>query len=583
MTVIAIYRRALALAGPSATRKIEGRIGECRRRLYGENLRRGDQERVARRCEAAKRYYQLARRYAAGERQRRELDALAMRCNQAPKHTQPLQPKFANLGPFLLLAKQGQRLIALGRCKEARATLIKAYQSHPREAIRRQAAVLVQQAILNCTKLHERPKPNPHSVEFHYLKQQFREAQRDRDCKRMISLSSSLLSVAPADSQAAIRKALAGCRPGERSCLGLSLGKALSFQSYIPGRMLARLRSGVMVLVSSKYVRHPGSFAEDFYLTAVTAAGRVIWERLFGGRQGDRAQVVIATRDGGMLVAGSTRSFGQNAHPGVLVAKFDAAGKRQWFRVVGPGPFSHAVRDAIQTRDGGYAVLSPHVHDSYLFRFDHAGQPLWKALLKGGFKARNVVEIVGGHLLIPARSKHIWQSGVVLHLIGHAGNLLFPPELSRLNGTPLVVRHSAGQLTLLAAGVLLRVDTRALVRAATLRQRQLSNAAIVRRQAFSLVGGLSPIQLLPLADKGVLLLAKQRFPATKSVLLRWDKSLQLRWRRVIAASSDQALINSAVPQAGGNLALAGRRLNTNRLWLLMLGRDGLPNCRKHLP
>src|SRR5882672_934045 len=58
------------------------------------------------------------------------------------------------------------------------------------------------------------------------------------------------------------------------------------------------------------------------------------WERTFGSLQGDTAQAVAVTRDGGYIVAGTTQSKGAGKSDAWLL-KLDALGQLEWERTFG--------------------------------------------------------------------------------------------------------------------------------------------------------------------------------------------------------------------------------------------------------
>ncbi len=80
----------------------------------------------------------------------------------------------------------------------------------------------------------------------------------------------------------------------------------------------------------------------------------MIWDRAYGGRDGDGATCLIQTTDGGYAVAGYTRSKGAGDGD-FWVIMLDKKGKMVWDRTYG-GSDSDWANCLIQTTDGGYAV-----------------------------------------------------------------------------------------------------------------------------------------------------------------------------------------------------------------------------------
>ena len=111
----------------------------------------------------------------------------------------------------------------------------------------------------------------------------------------------------------------------------------------------------------------------------LNAKGDEMWQKCFGGIGQDDLQTVVATRDGGYLLAGTSnssmlKSTPTSGHPsrggefgtGVKkentrgnmdywIIKIDADGNEEWQRTYG-GQYADQLRDAVQTKDGGFIV-----------------------------------------------------------------------------------------------------------------------------------------------------------------------------------------------------------------------------------
>jgi uncharacterized delta-60 repeat protein len=97
----------------------------------------------------------------------------------------------------------------------------------------------------------------------------------------------------------------------------------------------------------------------DFWVLNLNSDGTILWQKRYGGAQGDSASSILQTRDGGYIVAGTTQSFGARSED-FWVLKLNSNGSVAWQkRYSGAGGESaHSIE---QTADGGY-VVSGHTY-----------------------------------------------------------------------------------------------------------------------------------------------------------------------------------------------------------------------------
>lgn len=79
------------------------------------------------------------------------------------------------------------------------------------------------------------------------------------------------------------------------------------------------------------------------------------WEKAYGGSSKDVAKSVIFTDNGGLIIAGYTRSFGEGKLNNYHLVKTNNNGYTEWRRTYG-GKYDDEAEDIIQTDDGEYAV-----------------------------------------------------------------------------------------------------------------------------------------------------------------------------------------------------------------------------------
>lgn len=97
-----------------------------------------------------------------------------------------------------------------------------------------------------------------------------------------------------------------------------------------------------------------GNGAEDVYLISINRSGKLIWERTFGGPDYDEGYSVIYSNDGGYVIAGTTKSSG-TGQADILLIKTDASGLSIWNNTYG-GTADDGGFSVINIPEGGYMI-----------------------------------------------------------------------------------------------------------------------------------------------------------------------------------------------------------------------------------
>ncbi len=100
--------------------------------------------------------------------------------------------------------------------------------------------------------------------------------------------------------------------------------------------------------------RSYGNGSADAWLIKTDTNGKELWSRTFGGAGDDGADSVWQTRDGGYVLAGGTAPDGA-IKPDAWIIKTDANGSEQWSKTFG-GTESDFASSVQQTSDGGYIL-----------------------------------------------------------------------------------------------------------------------------------------------------------------------------------------------------------------------------------
>lgn len=144
---------------------------------------------------------------------------------------------------------------------------------------------------------------------------------------------------------------------------------------------------------------------KDIIVMKIDTLGIVLWTRTIRGQKIDVARKVVATDDGGMVVIGSTASFGAGRRD-IFVIKLDEEGKTEWSKTYG-GPQNEYAFAVNPTIDGGYIIggetssFGVEGSDIIIFKTDARGNVQWSSSLGGANVeyAFDVLEHYDGYLV----------------------------------------------------------------------------------------------------------------------------------------------------------------------------------------
>ncbi len=136
---------------------------------------------------------------------------------------------------------------------------------------------------------------------------------------------------------------------------------------------------GGVIVAGSTSSFGAGSF--DFYLIKLASDGTLLWTKTYGGSNADEGYSVQQTIDGGFVIAGYTKSFGVDSSD-IYLVKTASDGSLQWSKTYGGigSDIGYSVR---QTSDGGFIITGRTTSfgagsfDVYLVKTDPAGSMQW--------------------------------------------------------------------------------------------------------------------------------------------------------------------------------------------------------------
>ena len=136
-----------------------------------------------------------------------------------------------------------------------------------------------------------------------------------------------------------------------------------------------------------------GRIDSNFSVVALDYDGSVVWTKIYGGSEYDNCYDGSATSDGGLILAGGTRSYGAG-NDDVWLVKLDSEGNQEWNSCFGTSDreYANSVR---QTFDGGYIAvgsqliwhenLDVYEHNAYMVKADFEGNLEWEKVFTGDY------------------------------------------------------------------------------------------------------------------------------------------------------------------------------------------------------
>jgi hypothetical protein len=131
---------------------------------------------------------------------------------------------------------------------------------------------------------------------------------------------------------------------------------------------------GGFIITGEGGYSNTGSY--DVFLLKTDESGNPIWEKTYGGINGDLGNSVKQTNDGGFIIVGFTGSFGVG-NKNIYLIKTDVSGDTLWTKAISVTGFDEG-NSVAQTNDGGYIIASTQ---NILVKTDSAGNIMWAKML----------------------------------------------------------------------------------------------------------------------------------------------------------------------------------------------------------
>jgi hypothetical protein len=146
-------------------------------------------------------------------------------------------------------------------------------------------------------------------------------------------------------------------------------------QSEEDGYGLCAASGGGFVICG--YSKSFSSGDADAYLVKIDDAGTQLWSRNYGGINDDAATQVAEAPDGGYVLTGSTKSFGDNMT--AFIIKTDSYGNMSWMKTFGAPNYLTECQWITTCPDGGFAIVGSKEEigtgnaDLYFVKTDNTG------------------------------------------------------------------------------------------------------------------------------------------------------------------------------------------------------------------
>ena len=143
------------------------------------------------------------------------------------------------------------------------------------------------------------------------------------------------------------------------------------------GYSVQETSDGGLILAGHSRSGGNGDYDYDMYLVKTDYSGNEMWSQTFGGSERDMAYSVEQTSDGGFILAGKSDN-------GLYLVKTDASGNEMWSQTFGAYPVARSVE---QTSDGGFILSAGSMR---LLKTDASGNEMWSQAFEGHVSGGNV-------------------------------------------------------------------------------------------------------------------------------------------------------------------------------------------------
>jgi len=166
---------------------------------------------------------------------------------------------------------------------------------------------------------------------------------------------------------------------------------------------------------------------QDGWVVKTRLDGTLLWQVAIGGADSDQANAVVATADGGCLVAGATA--------GAVITKISISGTIEWTKTL-EGDMAYAL---INTVDGGFAIAGRTASNLWLLKLDNTANVEWQTtyLFEGATSdvAYSLAQSSDGEYVIAGRTLSIdYKASICVVKVNGAGTVSWAKRISSAGG-----------------------------------------------------------------------------------------------------------------------------------------------------
>ncbi len=333
----------------------------------------------------------------------------------------------------------------------------------------------------------------------------------------------------------------------------------------------------ILVGVTASY----GAGKDDVWLIKTDSTGNKIWDKTFGGPENDMGLSGQQTSDGGYIITGRTRSYG-NGLDDVWLIKTDSEGNKTWDKTYG-GTLNDDGSQVRQTTDGGYIIVGDVNNngggdgDLWAIKTDTNGNMLWDKVFDG--EGRPLSHDSGSSIALTSDGGYIISGGtfttqdtygynIWLIKIDEAGNTLWDKKFGGTDaeGVSSVIQTNDGGYLMVGVDSYSNADEKIWL------VKTDENGEFLWEQKYGGMGTARGESVQQTSDGGYIIagFTYKKFIRYKALIIKTDENGAQEWSKIFFGGIGNCIAFSAQQTADGGYIIGGERnvfLNSN-IWLI---------------